>query len=159
MNTKNSYCSLIYNLIKEWTSASRLIPQGACTLTSMLFAITSQRLSLPSLLISLYTYNIDLQLYFTSYHFIQFLSLHIDVAKIRISIMAHGDYCDGQKILSKIDFHDKSGKDKLVDFVRTVPMTGGGDYPEAYEYGMSLTHHLALYIHLLMLHYQLNFTS
>jgi hypothetical protein len=62
--------------------------------------------------------------------------LYKDIPKIRISLIAHGDYCDAKRIISKIDFHNKSGQEELVKFVREVPMTFGGDYPEAYEYGM-----------------------
>ena len=61
---------------------------------------------------------------------------NINIPKVRIAVIAHGDYCDGDEVVTYEDFCDKTGKDKLVKFVRTVPMTGGGDYPEAYEYGM-----------------------
>jgi hypothetical protein len=58
-----------------------------------------------------------------------------DIPNIRIGIIAHGDYCDDltSNTISKIDFSDKSGVDKIVNFVKTVGSTGGGDAPEAYE--------------------------
>jgi len=58
-----------------------------------------------------------------------------DIPNIRIGIIAHGDYCDdsGNNAISKLDFIDKTGVDKIVNFVKTVKSTGGGDAPEAYE--------------------------
>jgi len=58
-----------------------------------------------------------------------------DIPNIRIGIIAHGDYCDdvSNSTISKLDFIDKSGVDKIVNFVKTVKSTGGGDAPEAYE--------------------------
>lgn len=53
---------------------------------------------------------------------------------MRISIIAHGDYCDEKStyLMKFIDF--TSDKKKIIDFVTNVGSTGGGDAPEAYEY-------------------------
>ena len=53
---------------------------------------------------------------------------------MRISIIAHGDYCDEKTsyLMKFVDF--TSDKAKIIDFVTKVGTTGGGDAPEAYEY-------------------------
>lgn len=53
---------------------------------------------------------------------------------MRISIIAHGDYCDEKVtyLMQHIDF--TTDKKKIIDFVTNVGSTGGGDAPEAYEY-------------------------
>lgn len=56
------------------------------------------------------------------------------IPKIRVGIVGHGDYCDS-RLMDKLDFTDDVNK--IVKFVQEVPATGGGDYPEAYEYGRS----------------------
>ncbi len=57
--------------------------------------------------------------------------LFSEVPDIRIGVIAHGDYCDGDRIITR---HELSTNQRtLCDFVRTVPATGGGDAPEAYE--------------------------
>ena len=56
----------------------------------------------------------------------------IIVAGIRISVIAHGDYCDTDKYIVKwIDFG--STLPELCDFVSKVESTYGGDGPECYE--------------------------
>lgn len=50
---------------------------------------------------------------------------------VRIGIVAHGDYCDGRRMLS---VHELStNQNALCKFVREVESTSGGDAPEAYE--------------------------
>jgi hypothetical protein len=57
--------------------------------------------------------------------------LFTEVPDIRIGVIAHGDYCDGDRVISR---HDLSTNQRtLSEFVRTVPATSGGDAPEAYE--------------------------
>lgn len=53
---------------------------------------------------------------------------------MRISIIAHGDYCDEKSsyLMRFVDF--TNDKKALIDFVTNVGTTGGGDAPEAYEY-------------------------
>lgn len=59
-----------------------------------------------------------------------------EIPDIRIAIMAIGDYCDAQSkyVVSICDL--TSDADKICKFVRTVAATGGGDTPEAYEWGL-----------------------
>jgi hypothetical protein len=56
-----------------------------------------------------------------------------EVPNIRIGITAHGDYCDAHT--SYVTKHHPLSDDQssLVQFVRTVSPTGGGDSPECYE--------------------------
>ncbi|XP_076444099.1 uncharacterized protein LOC143282368 [Babylonia areolata] len=57
-----------------------------------------------------------------------------DIPNIRIGIIAHGDYCDESNpyVISCLDL--TSDVQALVDFVRDVPKTSGGDCPECYEW-------------------------
>src|SRR5689334_17295244 len=76
-----------------------------------------------------------------------------DIPKIRIGIIAHGDYCDNNRAITMLDLCDDV--DKICSFVDSAPCklcfyqldyaslylfmilsslaTGGGDAPEAYE--------------------------
>lgn len=54
-----------------------------------------------------------------------------DVPGIRIGLIAHGDYCDGARKLTKHEL--STDKQSLCKFVRTVEATNGGDAPECYE--------------------------
>jgi hypothetical protein len=50
---------------------------------------------------------------------------------VRIGLLAHGDYCDGRRMIS---VHELStNQNSLCKFVREVEPTSGGDAPEAYE--------------------------
>jgi len=53
------------------------------------------------------------------------------IPNLHIGIIGHGDYCDGKKVITILDLTDNIAQ--IVDFVGTVPATGGGDLPEAYE--------------------------
>ena len=53
------------------------------------------------------------------------------IPNLHIGIIGHGDYCDGSKVITILDLTDNIAQ--IVDFVGTVPATGGGDLPEAYE--------------------------
>eukprot|EP01125_Pyxidicula_operculata_P022010 TRINITY_DN8834_c0_g1_i1.p1 TRINITY_DN8834_c0_g1~~TRINITY_DN8834_c0_g1_i1.p1 ORF type:complete len:1235 (-),score=323.08 TRINITY_DN8834_c0_g1_i1:121-3825(-) len=53
------------------------------------------------------------------------------IPKMRISIISHGDYCDGENSITMFDF--SSDIKAICNFVRNVASTGGGDYPENYE--------------------------
>ncbi|XP_033749926.1 uncharacterized protein LOC117334421 [Pecten maximus] len=58
-----------------------------------------------------------------------------DIPRIRIGIMAHGDYCDqGIYVIKSIDL--TSDVDLLVNFATDTPSTGGGDTPECYEWAL-----------------------
>jgi hypothetical protein len=60
-------------------------------------------------------------------------TLFDDIPDLRLAIIAHGDYCDKNHpyITKSIDF--SSNLSSIVDFVRNVEPTGGGDSPECYE--------------------------
>lgn len=57
-----------------------------------------------------------------------------DIPEIKIGIVAHGDYCDEKStyLMKFVDITDDQAA--LISFVENVGSTGGGDYPEAYEY-------------------------
>jgi len=56
-----------------------------------------------------------------------------DVPGIRIGVIAHGDYCDaGSTYVTKM-LDICAAPHKIVEFVRNVGPTGGGDAPECYE--------------------------
>ncbi|XP_069101067.1 uncharacterized protein [Argopecten irradians] len=58
--------------------------------------------------------------------------LQADIPGIRISVIAHGDYCDASNYIIKwIDFG--ATVPELCDFVKTVSLTTGGDADECYE--------------------------
>lgn len=59
--------------------------------------------------------------------------LFTDLPDLRIAIIAHGDYCDEKTtyVLKKMDF--TTNERMLVDFVKSVEATFGGDAPECYE--------------------------
>jgi hypothetical protein len=54
-----------------------------------------------------------------------------EIPQIQIGVIAHGDYCDGSRAITKQPITNDAKK--ICDFVRTVPNTGGGDEPECYE--------------------------
>ena len=53
------------------------------------------------------------------------------VPGLRVGIIAHGDYCDGSRAISSLEL--TSDCRRVIDFVRDVRPTGGGDAPECYE--------------------------
>ena len=60
-------------------------------------------------------------------------ALFYDIPDLRISIVAHGDYCDRDHpyTIKFLDF--SSDKSEIRDFIKNVERTGGGDVPECYE--------------------------
>jgi hypothetical protein len=54
-----------------------------------------------------------------------------EIPELRIAIISHGDYCDGDKTITTLDF--TNDRDKIIQFVKNAPRTSGGDYPECYE--------------------------
>jgi len=54
-----------------------------------------------------------------------------DIPNLRVAIIAHGDYCDGPRAITKFDFSDDPKA--ICKFVETVRATEGGDTPECYE--------------------------
>ena len=61
-------------------------------------------------------------------------SLNIDIQIFVMYIIAHGDYCDFKHsyVVEVQDFTRDSHV--LLNFIRPVSDTGGGDAPECYEY-------------------------
>ncbi|EFA83149.1 hypothetical protein PPL_03939 [Heterostelium album PN500] len=68
-----------------------------------------------------------------------------DIPNIKIGIMGLGDFCDGQNVLKTLDLTDD--KTKLINFIKKVPMTGGGDAPEAYEFALYMANSLSWSAH------------
>lgn len=58
-------------------------------------------------------------------------SLFARVKNLRIGVIAHGDYCDGSKMISTLDL--TRDVDKICQFIEDAPRTGGGDADECYE--------------------------
>lgn len=54
-----------------------------------------------------------------------------DIPNLRVGIIAHGDYCDAPRTITKFDF--STDQRAICDFVRNVRPTHGGDMPECYE--------------------------
>ena len=54
-----------------------------------------------------------------------------DMPGLRLAIIAHGDYCDGDKVIQTLDF--TNDQNAIISFVQTAPSTSGGDFPECYE--------------------------
>lgn len=58
-------------------------------------------------------------------------SMFETVPDLRIAIITHGDYCDGAKVITLMDF--SSSAEEVCKFIQGAPATGGGDAPECYE--------------------------
>jgi hypothetical protein len=54
-----------------------------------------------------------------------------EIPDLRVAIIAHGDYCDGPKVITQLDFTDT--QEEIKNFIQNAPSTSGGDYPECYE--------------------------
>lgn len=54
-----------------------------------------------------------------------------EIPSLRIAIISHGDYCDGDKCITQMDFTENQAA--IKKFVEDAPFTNGGDYPECYE--------------------------
>lgn len=57
-----------------------------------------------------------------------------DIPNLRLSIVAHGDYCDEKTtyLMKYLDF--TNDHQEIINFINNTGNTCGGDYPEAYEY-------------------------
>lgn len=58
------------------------------------------------------------------------------IPALHVGVLAHGDYCDQRStyLLKKVDLTGDEGK--VLDFIKNVGASGGGDAPEAYEYAL-----------------------
>ena len=63
--------------------------------------------------------------------------LFATVPGIHIGVIAHGDYCDKDSSYVIKYLPVSRDKAKLLNFVKTVGKTGGGDAPECYELALS----------------------
>lgn len=58
-----------------------------------------------------------------------------DMPDLQIALIAHGDYCDGPRAITLLDFTNDQAK--IQDFLKSVPNTSGGDAPECYELALN----------------------
>jgi len=54
-----------------------------------------------------------------------------DIKGLKIGLIAHGDYCDGDQCITMLPLTDD--QQQVMKFVRDAPNTSGGDAPECYE--------------------------
>jgi Mg-chelatase subunit ChlD len=57
-----------------------------------------------------------------------------DIPGLKIGLIAHGDYCDGDDAIAFLDLTDDL--EKIMTFINSAPNTCGGDSPECYEYAL-----------------------
>lgn len=60
--------------------------------------------------------------------------LFTEIPDLKIGMIAHGDYCDGDECMTMLRLTDD--KSKIFKFIREAPNTGGGDCPECYEFAL-----------------------
>lgn len=58
-------------------------------------------------------------------------NLFDEIPNLRVGVLAHGDYCDAPRTITKLDL--TTDKKAIYKFIETVEPTSGGDAPEAYE--------------------------
>lgn len=58
------------------------------------------------------------------------------IANIRIGIITHGDYCDGDECITSLDL--TNDEREICRFIKRAPNTHGGDHPECYELVLNL---------------------
>lgn len=58
-------------------------------------------------------------------------SMTQDMPGLKIGLIAHGDYCDGDNCINVLDLTDDL--EKIMNFITNTPNTSGGDAPECYE--------------------------
>eukprot|EP01117_Protostelium_nocturnum_P011034 TRINITY_DN4002_c0_g1_i1.p1 TRINITY_DN4002_c0_g1~~TRINITY_DN4002_c0_g1_i1.p1 ORF type:complete len:708 (+),score=210.92 TRINITY_DN4002_c0_g1_i1:200-2323(+) len=64
-------------------------------------------------------------------------NLSKDIQRIKVGIIAHGDYCDGPRLVQKLDLTEDI--DSLVHFMEGIlPVTGSGE-AEAYEWALKVS--------------------
>jgi hypothetical protein len=54
-----------------------------------------------------------------------------DIEGLKVGLIAHGDYCDGDNVITVLPLTDD--QEQIFKFIREAPDTGGGDAPECYE--------------------------
>lgn len=58
-------------------------------------------------------------------------SMTQDMPGLKIGLIAHGDYCDGDNCINVLDL--TNDLEKIMNFITSTPNTSGGDAPECYE--------------------------
>lgn len=58
-------------------------------------------------------------------------SMTQDIPGLKIGLIAHGDYCDGDNCINVLDL--TNDLEKIMNFITNTPNTSGGDAPECYE--------------------------
>lgn len=58
-------------------------------------------------------------------------AMSADIPGLKVGLIAHGDYCDGDNCIRTLDLTDDL--EKIMTFINTTPNTSGGDAPECYE--------------------------
>lgn len=57
-----------------------------------------------------------------------------DIPDLKVGLIAHGDYCDGDNCIAILDL--TNDLEKIMNFIANAPNTSGGDAPECYEYAL-----------------------
>lgn len=68
-------------------------------------------------------------------------SMTQDIPDLRIGLIAHGDYCDGENAIKVLDL--TNDLEAIMNFINNTPNTGGGDAPECYELALHRARHLS----------------
>jgi len=63
-----------------------------------------------------------------------------DIPGLKIGLIAHGDYCDGENKIVSLSLTDNRAA--IFDFIRNAPNTSGGDAPECYELALHVARNL-----------------
>ena len=62
--------------------------------------------------------------------------LYDKIPNLRIGILSHGDWCDGNRVISSLEFTSVRDHGKLESWINNNPDTYGGDAAECYEYAI-----------------------
>jgi len=54
-----------------------------------------------------------------------------EISDLRVGIITHGDYCDGDKVITSLDL--TADENDICKFIENAPSTNGGDSDECYE--------------------------
>ena len=68
-------------------------------------------------------------------------SMVVDIPDLKIGLIAHGDYCDGDNCIAVLDLTNDI--EKIMNFINNTPNTGGGDAPECYEFALQTAKNLS----------------
>jgi len=63
-----------------------------------------------------------------------------DIEGLKVGMIAHGDYCDGDNVINFLPLTDD--QEKIFKFIRETPNTCGGDAPECYELALHIAQQL-----------------